>query len=77
MLAAVPGLSCQQHPRPAVLPSLFYALALAAFLHRFTRKMKWAHLDIAGTAWTGKKASGRPVPLLTQFLINQASRVDG
>jgi len=30
VLAAVPGLSCQQHPRPAVLPSLFYALALAA-----------------------------------------------
>ena len=53
------------------------AAVAAAFLHRFTRKMKWAHLDIAGTAWTGKKASGRPVPLLTQFLINQASRVDG
>src|SRR3546814_15042859 len=44
----------------------------AVFLHRFTRKMKWAHLDIAGTAWTGKKSSGRPVPLLVQYLLNVA-----
>ncbi|HEY9547365.1 MAG TPA: leucyl aminopeptidase [Solimonas sp.] len=46
----------------------------AVFLHRFTRKMKWAHLDIAGTAWTGKKSSGRPVPLLVQYLLNVASK---
>jgi len=31
----------------------------------------WAHLDVAGTAWTGKAATGRPVPLLTQYLINR------
>ncbi|AXQ29702.1 leucyl aminopeptidase [Solimonas sp. K1W22B-7] len=50
------------------------AIIGATFLHRFTRKMKWAHLDIAGTAWTGKKASGRPVPQLTQWLINVAAK---
>ena len=50
------------------------AAVAAAFLHRFTRKLKWAHLDIAGTAWTGKKASGRPVAMLTQFLLNQSGR---
>ncbi|MEW6167264.1 MAG: leucyl aminopeptidase [Pseudomonadota bacterium] len=50
------------------------AIIGGVFLHRFTRKMKWAHLDIAGTAWTGKKASGRPVPLLTQYLINVAGK---
>lgn len=42
----------------------------AVFLHRFARKMKWAHLDIAGTAWVGKRATGRPVPLLVQYLLN-------
>jgi len=36
--------------------------------------MKWAHLDIAGTAWHGKKASGRPVPLLVQYLLNLAAK---
>jgi leucyl aminopeptidase len=46
----------------------------AIFLHRFARKMKWAHLDIAGTAWVGKKSSGRPVPLLVQYLINGLSK---
>lgn len=50
------------------------AIIGATFLHRFTRKMKWAHLDIAGTAWTGKRASGRPVPLLVQYLLNVAAR---
>lgn len=47
----------------------------ACFLSRFTKDYQWAHLDIAGTAWrTGKTkgATGRPVPLLTQFLINRA-----
>jgi leucyl aminopeptidase len=53
------------------------AITAACFLSRFTRKYHWAHLDIAGTAWTsGKKdkgATGRPVPLLTQYLINRSS----
>jgi leucyl aminopeptidase len=52
-------------------------ITAACFLSRFTRKYNWAHLDIAGTAWTsGKKdkgATGRPVPLLTQYLINRCS----
>lgn len=49
-------------------------ITAACFLSRFARKLKWAHLDIAGTAWKGGKdkgATGRPVPLLTQFLINR------
>ncbi|MCI0750133.1 MAG: leucyl aminopeptidase [Nevskiales bacterium] len=49
------------------------AITAACFLHRFTRKMKWAHLDVAGTAWKGKRATGRPVPLLTQYLIKTSS----
>lgn len=51
------------------------AITAACFLARFTEGMKWAHLDIAGTAWlTGpaKGATGRPVPLLTQYLIDKA-----
>ncbi|HIP52757.1 MAG TPA: leucyl aminopeptidase [Chromatiales bacterium] len=43
----------------------------ACFLSRFTKKFKWAHLDIAGSAWNSGKdkgATGRPVPLLIQFL---------
>ncbi|GAC1634487.1 MAG: leucyl aminopeptidase [Nevskia sp.] len=50
------------------------AIIGAVFLHRFTKKMKWAHLDIAGTAWHGKSATGRPVPLLTQYLLNVAAK---
>jgi leucyl aminopeptidase len=49
----------------------------ACFLSRFVAKAKWAHLDIAGTAWkSGKEkgATGRPVPLLTQFLIERARK---
>ncbi|HEX9811535.1 MAG TPA: leucyl aminopeptidase [Burkholderiales bacterium] len=49
----------------------------ACFLSRFVTKAKWAHLDIAGTAWkSGKEkgATGRPVPLLTQFLIQRARK---
>ncbi|MDP8174893.1 leucyl aminopeptidase [Phocoenobacter skyensis] len=52
------------------------AITAGVFLSNFTEKYKWAHLDIAGTAWkTGasKGATGRPVPLLTQFLINKSS----
>jgi len=48
------------------------AVTAACFLGRFTRKYDWAHLDIAGTAWKSgaqKGSSGRPVPLLTRFLI--------
>ncbi len=43
----------------------------ACFLSRFTKGLRWAHLDIAGTAWVGgsnKGATGRPIPLLVQFL---------
>ncbi len=52
------------------------AVVAACFLARFTRGMRWAHLDIAGTAWKGgaaKGATGRPVALLTQFLLGQAA----
>ncbi|HEY5701056.1 MAG TPA: leucyl aminopeptidase [Gammaproteobacteria bacterium] len=53
------------------------AITAASFLSKFTSDFRWAHLDIAGTAWrTGKQkgATGRPVPLLVQFLINRAER---
>jgi leucyl aminopeptidase len=50
------------------------AITAASFLHRFARKMKWAHLDIAATAWKGKRATGRPVPLLTQYLLDYSRR---
>ncbi len=53
-------------------------ITAACFLSRFTRKYNWAHLDIAGTAWRSggkdKGATGRPVPLLTQFLINRVGQ---
>ncbi len=52
------------------------AITAAAFLARFTKKYHWAHLDIAGTAWlTGesKGATGRPVPLLTQYLLDRCT----
>ncbi len=50
-------------------------ITAACFLSRFTKKYNWAHLDIAGTAWvTGEKkgATGRPVPLLTQYVLERA-----
>ena len=53
------------------------AVTAACFLSRFTKKFKWVHLDIAGTAWkSGKEkgSTGRPVPLLTQFLIARAAQ---
>ncbi|HEY6280425.1 MAG TPA: leucyl aminopeptidase [Burkholderiales bacterium] len=53
------------------------SITAACFLSRFTKKYSWAHLDIAGTAWkSGKEkgATGRPVPLLTQFLIQRAAK---
>jgi len=52
------------------------AITAACFLSRFTKKFSWAHLDIAGTAWlegANKGATGRVVPLLTQFLINRCN----
>tara|TARA_B100000676_G_scaffold154730_1_gene152606 strand:- start:179 stop:1684 length:1506 start_codon:yes stop_codon:yes gene_type:complete len=50
-------------------------ITAACFLSRFTKDYEWAHLDVAGTAHVGglaKGASGRPVPLLSQFLIDKA-----
>ena len=50
-------------------------ITAGAFLSCFTEELNWAHLDIAGTAWggkQGKRASGRAVPILTQYLINKA-----
>jgi len=47
-------------------------ITAACFLARYTEAYKWAHLDIAGTAWRSGKdkgATGRPVPLLTEFLL--------
>ena len=51
-------------------------ITAACFLARFTKDYRWAHLDIAGTAWkSGKEkgSTGRPVPLLTQYLINRTN----
>ena len=51
-------------------------ITAACFLARYTKKFKWAHLDIAGTAWLSGKAkggTGRPVPLLTTWLIERAT----
>ena len=51
------------------------SITAACFLSRFTKKYDWAHLDIAGTAWkSGKEkgSTGRPVPLLTEFLRQRA-----
>jgi leucyl aminopeptidase len=50
-------------------------ISAACFLSRFTKKYRWAHLDIAGTAWKSGKdkgSTGRPVPLLCQFLMTQS-----
>ena len=51
------------------------SVTAACFLSRFAKKFDWAHLDIAGTAWksgVSKGATGRPVSLLTHFLIERA-----
>jgi leucyl aminopeptidase len=47
-------------------------ITAGCFLSQFTEDYTWAHLDIAGTAWKGKAATGKPVPLLTQYLINRS-----
>jgi len=52
-------------------------ITAACFLSQFTEEYAWAHLDIAGTAWVSgekKGSTGRPVPLLTQFLINRTKQ---
>lgn len=51
------------------------AITAACFLSRFAKKYNWAHLDVAGTAWNSganKGSTGRPVPILSQFLINRS-----
>lgn len=51
------------------------SITAACFLARYTKSYKWAHLDIAGTAWVSgeaKGATGRPVPLLSEFLIGRS-----
>jgi len=52
------------------------AITAAMFLRKFTSKFRWAHLDIAGTAWrsgSAKGATGRPVGLLTHFVLAHAA----
>ena len=51
------------------------AVTAGCFLSKFADGMNWAHLDIAGTAWRSgpkKGSSGRPVPLLTEFILERA-----
>jgi leucyl aminopeptidase len=50
------------------------SITAAMFLKRFASRLRWAHLDIAGTAWksgAAKGATGRPVPLLTHFVLSR------
>ncbi|MGE0350994.1 leucyl aminopeptidase [Hydrogenophaga sp.] len=52
------------------------AITAAKFLQKFTAELPWAHLDIAGTAWksgAAKGATGRPVSLLLQYLLDEAA----
>ena len=53
-------------------------ITAACFLSKFCKKLQWAHLDIAGTAWVSgatKGATGRPVPLLTQYLLDRVKEM--
>jgi leucyl aminopeptidase len=52
------------------------SITAACFLSRFAEKYNWAHLDVAGTAWNSspKGATGRPVPLLTRYLLDRAGQ---
>ncbi len=53
------------------------AITAACFLARFTKDYRWAHLDIAGTAWgsgKNKYATGRPLPLLLEYILARAER---
>jgi len=55
------------------------SITAACFLSRFAEKYEWAHLDVAGTAWkSGKEkgGTGRPVPLLTEFLVARANKTN-
>ena len=51
------------------------SITAACFLEHFAKDLNWAHLDIAGTAWksNNKKATGRPIPLLMNFVLNEAN----
>ena len=54
------------------------SITAAKFLQKFANELPWAHLDIAGTAWksgAAKGATGRPVPLLVQYLLDEAQRL--
>jgi leucyl aminopeptidase len=51
-------------------------ITAACFLARYAKKLPWAHIDIAGTAWLSgaqKGATGRPVPLLMDYLQQRAN----
>ena len=55
------------------------SISAACFLSRFTKKLDWAHLDIAGTAWKSgadKGATGRPVALLAYYLLKRAGKLN-
>jgi leucyl aminopeptidase len=54
------------------------AITAACFLSKFTDGMNWAHLDIAGTAWKSggnKGSTGRPVPMLSEFVLRHARAI--
>jgi leucyl aminopeptidase len=56
------------------------AITAAAFLGKFTRGLHWAHMDIAGTAYqsgANKGATGRPLPLVADFLVHRAPGARG
>ncbi len=52
------------------------SITAGCFLSRFCEGVNWAHIDIAGTAWNNKKegATGRPVAMMVQYLINESSK---
>ena len=55
------------------------SISAACFLARFAEKFTWAHLDIAGTAYDsgkGKCSTGRPIPLLTHYLLHRAGKLN-
>ncbi len=55
------------------------SITAACFLARYTKEQRWAHLDIAGTAWNSGKekgATGRPVALLTHYLLDRAAEIE-
>ncbi|RYV00813.1 leucyl aminopeptidase [Shewanella sp. OPT22] len=56
------------------------SITAACFLSRFTKKYNWAHIDVAGSAWNSGKnkgSTGRPVPILSQFLLNRSGVEQG